>query len=222
MARSKSIARVLSFALLVALAARADVVIKSGSSTNTAQVDANGNVLTATGQSTRPTYKCTATGLTATAAYSMYLEAGSVKGFKLVSYCVGIPNATAAAAVSVTIARRTTASSGGTPAVVEGTSNPAVSKMDPADSNFSGVCRITPSTPGTAGALLDGYTVQIGELGAGAADPPSMPPFCKFYSLLDGKVPTVSAGTANGISISVTSPGTGATSGSITATVIEE
>jgi hypothetical protein len=214
--------RFATLALLLSFAASADVVIKSGTSSNTAQVDANGNVLTAAGQSTRPTYKCTATGLVATAAYNMNLEAGGVKGFKLVSYCVGIPNATAAAVVTVTVQRRTTVSSAGTVATAEGASSPAVSRMDPADGAFSGICRIT-ATQGTAGAVVDGYSVQTGEVGAGTADVPSTPTFCKFYSLLDGKVPTVAAGTTNGISISVTAPGAGAlAAGSITASFIEE
>ena len=215
--------RLLGIAVLfAALAVRADVVIKSGAGSSTATVDTNGNIQVANGQSTRATYKCTATGLVATAAYNLNIEAGASKGFKLVSYCVGIPNATAAAVVSVTLQRRTTASSAGTVATAEGTASPAVSKMDPADGAFSGICRIT-ATQGTAGAVLDGYSIQVGELGAGAADVPSTPTFCKFYSLLDGKVPTVSTGTTNGISISVTSPGAGAlAAGSITASFIEE
>lgn len=196
--------------------------LKDGVGSSLATVDTNKNVRTALGASTRATYIASAGGLTSTALYNMSIESSVSLGFKLAKVCVGIPNATAAAAVTVTIQRRTTASSVGTAATAEGTASPAVSKLDPGDSNFGGVVRIT-GTLGTAGAVLDQWGVQIGELGAGTADVAGVPVFCKAYGDLGDKMPIVSAGTANGLSINVSSPGAGApAAGSIAATIIAE
>lgn len=196
--------------------------IKSGSTSDLAKVDTNKNLLVTFGPSTRPTYYATATGLATTALYNMSIEASAGTGFKLAGWCVGVSNATAAALVTVTVQRRTTASTGGTAATAEGTASPAVSKADPADSNFGGIVRIT-STLGTAGAVIDGAGFTVGEIGAGAADPASPPPFCKFYGDKGEKMPVVSAGTANGISINVSAPGAGGlASGSIWAVFIVE
>lgn len=211
---------VLALGLAAALAA--DVQIKSGASTDTLTVNANKAATTILGSSTRATYRCTATGLATTAAYNMSIESAAGTGFKLVRWCVGISNATAAAAVTVNVNRRSTASSAGTAATSEGTGSPSISKMDPADGNYGGVCRIT-ATLGTIGALLDGQSFQVGELGAGTADPTATDEFCKEYGKLGDKMPIVAAGTANGLSITVTAPGAGGlASGSITATIIAE
>lgn len=209
-------------ALALAATAFASVKIVDSAGSNTATVDANGNVRTSEGVSTRKTYKCTATGLATTALYSMQINAGAATGFKLTGWCVGTSVATAAALQTVTVQRRTTAASGGTAATAEGTASPAVAKMDPADANFTGTCTVTP-TLGTGGAVLDGVGWTVGELGAGAADPGSPTPFCKFYGMNEAKVPSVQAGTANGISIVVSAAGAGGlASGSITATFVEE
>jgi len=199
-------------------------VIKSGAGTDQATVDTNKNLRTTAGASTRPTYICSAGGLTTTALYSLSLEAPASPGFKLAGWCVGVTGATAAAAVTVTVQRRTTASTGGTAATAEGTATPAMSKMDPADGNFGGRC-VQTATLGTAGAVLDQQGFMVGEIGAGAADPPSISSFCKYYDTGGSsfKMPTVSAGTANGISISVSAPGAGGlASGSISAIFIAE
>lgn len=208
--------------LALALPALADVTLIDPAGSNKAKVDANGNLRFAPGESTRPTYECTATGLATTAAFNMTIEASAGTGFKLSSYCVGLSNATAAALVTVNVNRRTTASSGGTVAANEATASPSMSKMDPADGSYGGICRIT-STLGTIGPLLDGQGFTVGELGAGAADPPGPAAFCKFYGLNEGKMPTVLAGATNGLSITVTAPGAGGlAAGSITATIIAE
>jgi hypothetical protein len=202
---------------LVPLVALADVVLRSGSSSDTATVNTNKSLLVVRGSSTRATYACTATGLASTAIYSMQLDAEAARGFKVQKICVSANSpATAAAAVNITVNRRTTASTGGTAATQEGSASPSVSKLDPADGNWTGRCAQTP-TLGTIGALLDGWSQTVGELGAGAADPGSGTPFCKTYGDESEKAPTVLAGTTNGLSVAVGAVGAGAlAAGSIT------
>lgn len=198
---------------LVPLVALADVVLRSGSSSDTVTVNAAKSLLMVRGASTVPTYTCTATGLVSTAAYSLNLQAEVARGFKIQKVCVSANSpATAAAAVNVTVQRRTTAATGGTLAAQEATASPSVSKLDPADGNWTGECRVTP-TLGTAGAVLDGWSQTVGELGAGTADPGSGTPFCKTYGDESEKAPTVLAGTANGASVLVSAPGAGALAG---------
>jgi hypothetical protein len=210
-------------ALLVAVSAYASVKMLGSDGSSTASVNTNGALEEVRGKSVRATYSCTATGLTTTSAYTMQLAAGSAKAIRIFKICTGTTSATAAALQTITVQRRTTASSGGTAATAEGTSSPAVSKFDPADSNFSGICTVTP-TLGTAGAVLDGWGQMVGELGAGAADPPSLPVFCKSYFDMGYEKPIViQAGTANGVSVSATAAGSGGlASGSITMMFTEE
>jgi len=214
---------VLLLAVLPAVALAQGIPLKSGASSDLATVDTNKNLRATVGASTRATYRCTATGLATTALYSMQINAGAVLGFKLAKICIGTSAATAAALQTVTVQRRTTASTGGTTAAAEATTSPSISKMNPASSNFSGVCTVTP-TLGTAGPVLDGYGWTVPEIGAGAADPGTVRAQCYEYGD-DGarQMPTVVAGTTNGISISVTAAGAGGlAAGSITATIIEE
>lgn len=214
---------VLAFVLFAGVSSAQGVPIKSGSTSDLATVDTNKNIRTTMGASTRATYTCSATGLVTTAVYSMQLAAEASRGFKIARICVGTANATAAAAQSITIQRRTTASAGGTVATAEGTASPAVSQHVPGTGNWGGVCAVTP-TLGTAGAVLDGWSVSVGEIGAGAADPPSPDAFCKEYGDTGGdQMFTVASGTANGISVNATAAGAGATaSGSISITFIAE
>jgi len=209
----------IAIACLVPIAALADVVLRSGAGSDTATINAAKSLLVVRGASTVATYTCTATGLTSTAIYSLNLQAEAARGFKIQKICVSANSpATAAAAVNVTVQRRTTAATVGTLAAQEGTASPSVSKHDPADGNWTGECRVTP-TLGTAGAVLDGWSQTVGELGAGLADPGSGTPFCKTYGDESEKAPAVLAGTANGASVLVSSVGAGAlAAGSITIT----
>jgi hypothetical protein len=68
---------------LVPLVALADVVLRSGSSSDTVTVNAAKSLLMVRGASTVPTYTCTATGLVSTAAYSLNLQAEVARGFKI-------------------------------------------------------------------------------------------------------------------------------------------
>lgn len=170
----------------------------------------------------RATYVASSSALVTTAAYSLSIEASASKGFKLASFCVGVTNATAAAGVTITINRRSTASSGGTALTAEGTGADSISKLDPSDANFGGVARRT-GTLGTIGATLFQQGFQIGELGAGAADTPSQTPYCRSFGDNESKMPTVAVGVANGLSILVSSLGAGGLAfGSIAATIIVE
>lgn len=195
--------------IILSLALAQGLPIKDGTSSNLWSINSNKAAEVVVGKSTRASYICSASGLTATSAYSLSLESDSTHTTRILGWCVGVPNATAAAAVTVTFQRRTTASSSGTTATAESTSSPAVSKLDSDDSNFGGVCRIT-GTLGSAGAVLDQHSVQIGELGAGTADAPSITQICRQYGMLGEKAPIIPSGTTNGISINVSSPGSGA------------
>lgn len=198
------------------------VPIKSGATSDLATVDTNKNMRVALGAPTRATYTASASGLTTTAAYSMQIEAESGRGFKIARICVGTTVATAAALQTVILRRSTAAGSGGTTLTAEGTGTVAVSQHVPGTGNWGGRTVHT-GTPGTAGAVLDQWGMTVGELGAGAADPNSLPVFCKTYGYAGEQMPTVSSGTGNGISLSVSSAGTGGlASGSIAITFIAE
>lgn len=210
--------------LLPALALAQGIPLKSGATSDLATVNTAKSLLTVRGKSTAATYQCVALGLVTTAAYTMQLDAEAARGLRIQKICVGSSVATAAALQTITIQRRTTASTGGTAATAEGTASPAVSKLDQAEAagNYSGRCAVTP-TLGTAGAVLDGWGQTVGELGAGAADPGGPSVFCKNYGDESEKAIAVSAGTANGISVSVSAAGAGAlASGSITIMFIAE
>lgn len=197
------------------------VPIKSGSSASLAVVDASGNLRTNEGISTRPTYIASTGAVATTAAYSLQVEAGASQGFRVPQICVSISNATAAAAVNVVVRRTTAASTGGTALTSEGTGTTAISKMDPADGSFAGVARSGGTT--TNGATLDQFGFMVGELGAGTADAPSTGTFCRVYGLNGEKLPTIVAGTANGISVNVSAPGAGGLAmGAVSAVVIAD
>lgn len=209
-------------ALTLTLLTQTGFPLKSGDSSDLAKVNAAKSLLTVRGKSVAATYQCTATGLVTTALYSMQLDGEAARGFRVQKVCVGGSNATAAALQTITIQRRTTASTGGTAATQEGTASPSVSKLDPADGNYTGRCAVTP-TLGTAGAILDGWGQMVGELGAGAADAPSLGVFCKTYGDESEKAPAVLSGTTNGLSVSVTAAGAGGlAAGSITIMFIAE
>jgi len=204
---------VLSLLTLATLAQ--GIPLKSGAGSDLATVNTAKALLVTPGRSSIATYACVATGLTTTAVYSLQLDAEAARGFRVKKVCVGSSNATAAALQTVTIQRRTTASTGGTAATAEGTASPSMSKYDPGDGNWAGRCAVTP-TLGTAGAVLDGWSLMLGELGAGTADGVGPSVYCRNYSEDEEKSPIVAAGTTNGISVNVTAAGAGGlASGSI-------
>lgn len=208
-------------ALIFASPLLADVQIKSGAGSTTLTVNTGNAALVAPGNSTRVTYVASSSALVTTALYSLAIEASAGTGFKLVSFCVGITNATAAAGVTIDVKRTTAASSGGSALTAEGTGADAVSKLDPGDANFTGVARRTGTL--TTGATLEQFGAMVGELGAGTADTPGLPIFCRQYGLNGEKMPTVAAGTANGVAIRVSAPGAGGLAfGSISAVFIQE
>lgn len=194
--------------LLFALPAGAANICDPITGSQCAKVTTTGAIETIEGQAHRATYIASSGALVTTALYNLSVESEASRGIKVMRVCVGITNATAAAGVTVTINRRSTASSGGVQLTQEGTGADAVSKVDPADSNWSGVARRT-GTLGTIGPTLDQWSFQVGELGAGAADPPGQPMHCKDYGRWGVKPLTVAAGTANGISVNVSAPGAG-------------
>jgi hypothetical protein len=217
------IALVCSLVLLWAGGALAQgVPIKSGATSDLATVDTNKNMRVSVGPSTRATYTASAGGLVTTALYSMQIEAEVGRGFRIQQICIGTSAATAAALQTVTVRRSTAAGSGGTALPAEGTAALGVAQMVPGTGNWGGRTVHT-GTAGTAGALLDTWGWTVPEIAAGTADPGLTLPFCKRYGSDGSQMPTVVAGTANGVSIAVTAAGAGGlASGSISVTFIAE
>lgn len=214
--------RLILLALLWSGPAWAANVCDPTTGTNCIGVDANKNGFVNEGKSARATYIASSSALATTAAYNLSIEAGSSQGFRLSRFCVGLSNATAAAAVTISVNRRTTASSGGTQLTNEGTGADSISKMDSGDASFPGVARRT-ATLGTIGATLFQTGVMIGELGAGAADGAGPSPFCYDFGEHGAKLPIIPAGTSNGVSITVTASGAGGlASGAISAELIAD
>lgn len=204
-----------------ALASGQGIPIKGGATSDLASVDTNKNVRTSVGASSRPTYIASVSGQACSAAVTLSIESSAGTGFKLAKVCANTTQATAGTGVTVTVQRRTTASSSGTALTAEGTGTTSVSKMDPSDGNYGGVARLG-GTPGTGGAVLDQWAYTTGEIGTGAETQPSYT-FCKTYGDAGEKMPTISAGTANGASIVVSSAGAGALAFcSVSATIISE
>lgn len=165
------------------------------------------------------TYIASVSGQATTAAYLLSIEAPAGSGFRLQSYCVTSSAATAAAAVTITVRRTTTASSGGTALTNEGTGTTAVSKVPGLSqvASFPGIARLN-GTPGTAGAVIDQQSIQVPVITAGESDP-----YCFIYGVNLGQMPmpSVPAGTANGISINVSAAGAGGlASGNIRAVIL--
>lgn len=194
-----------------ALAQGLKIVDTAGS--NVAKVDLNGNIFvrvgTAAGDTATPCYIASVGAQATTAAILLQVEAPAGNALTIERICTSVSTATANVAVVTTVRRTTTASSAGTALTAEGTGTTAVSKMDYADPNFTGVARLN-GTPGTAGATIDQWGFIPGEIGAGAADPASLPPDCKAYGNQNGSKPIrVQAGTANGMSVNISTHGAG-------------
>lgn len=216
----------IAFLLLPILLLAQGVPIKSGAATDLATVDTNKNIRVSEGASTRPTYVVSLSAQATTAAMALQIEAAAGTGFKLVGFCWDTSNATAAAAVTISVQRRTTAaSSGGTACTNEGTTISGagcnISKMDPADANYTGIAR-NGGTPGTAGAVIDQLGHQAGIVATGAG---GTPPQCQWYGSAGSswKMPVVAAGVTNGLTITVSAAGAGGiASGALSAYIIAE
>lgn len=203
--------------LALAIPGHAALICDETTGSRCATVDTNKNLRASQGASTRTTYRASVSGLTAATAHTLSIESAAGTGFKLSGFCVSVSNATAASSIAVTVARRTTASSGGTALTNNGTGTTAITSFD-GDSSYGGIARID-GTPGTAGAVLDQYQFQIGIIATGAG---SSLPFCVQYGQWGEQMPTVAAGVNNGLSIAVPSFGAGSQTTSISATIIAE
>lgn len=207
-------------ALVVSPALAQGVPVKSGATSDLWTINTNKAGYVVPGISSKATYHVAASGQATTAAYIVSIESASGVGFRLTEVCVSSSPATAGAAVTVTIQRRTTASSGGTALTNEGTGATTVAKHDPSDANYSGVARLG-GTPGTAGAVVDQWSFVVPEVGTVDSALPAMP--CRRYGENGGKPIIVQNGTANGLSINVSAAGAGGLSGgSISAEIIQE
>jgi len=216
---SKLIIRLASILVLLwAFPAIAANVCDPTTGTRCITVDTNNNGRVNYGVSTRVTYVASLSGLTAATAHTMSIESSAGTGFKLVTWCVSLSNATAASSVAVTLNRRSTASSVGTLVTAEATGANSVSKMDPVSGSFGGIVRLD-GTLGTIGATLDQQQIQIGIIATGAG---TERPFCKTYGTQGEQMPTIAAGVANGLTISVPTLGAGSLATSISATIIAE
>lgn len=191
------------------------IPIKSGSSSDLMTVDTNKNANVAIGKSTKATYVATVGSQATTAAVSLSIEAEASRGFRVVQICYTASGATAAAAVTFSVQRRTTASTAGTVVASEATTN-SVSKLDPADSNWSGVVRLG-GTVGTAGAMLYQQGYQVGTTSTGS------PQQCLNMGYGNSKEAIVQAGLSNGLSFNISASGTGGlASGSINVVFVGE
>jgi hypothetical protein len=212
------LAALLVFGLLVALVAREAqaqatgcnasrpcyFVIRSGNSATKAGVNNQGALEVVTSTSTKATYIASTGSQALTALDSLAnLEATDNQGFRITKICIAPGVATAGASTLVQVIRRTTASALGVAVSAEVTTGTnSLAKMNPADSNWTGVFRIG-GTEGTAGAILDSFNVHVGQTGAANGQPSGM--ICKEYC--NGgyeQCPKVPSGTANGVSVMFT------------------
>lgn len=164
----------------------------------------------------RATYTASVAGQATTAAIVLSIEASATRQLKITTIKVGASPATAPAAVTVTVQRRTTASSGGTLISNEANGN-SVSRHNPDSPVFPGVVRLG-GTPGAAGAIVD----QVGFV-VGAIASQGLAPFIIPYGE-DGEEPIIiPAGVANGVTINISAAGAGGLAdGSISVTMIVE
>jgi len=192
---------ILALLLIPAILAAQGIPIKSGADSNLASVNSNKSLETTEGESTRATYEVHVSNIAVTASDGVInLESEVGRGFRISQLCIEPGAATAAATVLWQLIRTTTASSGGTTIVAESTTTHSITKMDPADATWSGTARFA-ATEGTSGAVLDAGTVFVRI----AATPPTKEQlFCREYGMNGGKLPTVVAGTANGVKLMFT------------------
>jgi hypothetical protein len=184
--------------LLPSLAIAQGLPIKGGSTSDLANVNTAKALETAEGESDRATYEVHVSGIAVTVLDGVInLEAEVSRGFRISQICISPGSATAAAYTTWQLIRTTTASSAGTPITSENTTTHSISKMDPGDANWGGLARFA-ATEGTSGAVLDAGTIFVNITGT----PPAVTGWwCREYGMNGGKLPTVVAGTANGVKL---------------------
>ena len=214
---SRSITRSISRTLLLALLLLLTFTVKGDAAnicdpvtgTNCQTVQSGGSAEVVTGKSTRATYIASLSSVSYTAVESLInLEAEAGRGFRITEVCVSGGSATAAAWTTWQLIRTTSASSAGTTIAAESTTTHSVTKMDPADANWSGAAR-TGGTEGTSGAVIDQGTIFVNI----TATPPAAPgadQVCHTYCKSGDKCPTVIAGVANGVKLMFTATAGGA------------
>ena len=187
-------------AALVAVPLAQGLRIMSGATSDLVTVNTKKSLLTTEGQSDSATYIVhAALQSIAVSDGIINLEAEASRGYRISQVCISPGQATAAVWMHWQLFRTTTASSGGTLIASESTTTHSVSKMDPADANWSGLARFA-AVEGTSGALLDAGTVFVNV----ALTPPAVSPtYCREYGLEGGKLPTVAAGVGNGVKLMV-------------------
>lgn len=183
--------------------------IKSGASSDLATVNTKKAVLVTAGQSDIQSYIASVSNAAIIAAGpAIEIESEVSRGFRISKVCIQPGSATTAAFVQWQLIRTTTVSSGGTVVTSEVTSgNNGLAKMDPADSNWSGVVRVGALTAGTSGAILDTGSAFVS---ATATPPAAFAYFCREYGLIDGKQPVIAAGVTNGIKLTFEGTAAGA------------
>lgn len=213
---------------LLALVLSQGLPVKSGASSDLATVDANKNIRTSEGQSTRPTFHATISGATTTAAYNLQIESAASAGMKILEICVGYSQGATAAGtiVTTTVSRRTTASSGGTALTNNGTGTTSVTDLSGAAVAYGGLARGMAATLGTAGATLDQWSFRQSVLGATTGmESVGDVVVCRMYGSAKGggMAITVASGATNGLSVQVSAGGAGSVAvGSIRITFIAE
>jgi hypothetical protein len=197
----------LVLSLGAASAAGQGLPIKSGTTSDLMKVDTQGNARVSYGPSARATYMVSVSNQANTTAVTPVLvEAEAARGFRVTMLCITPGSQTTGASQLVQLMRTTTASSAGTVITAEVTTgNNGLSKFDPSDASWSGVARAL-GTPGTAGAIIDTFTIGVPPAAALDASPGEV---CRRYCVTGEKCPTVQAGVTNGLKIAYT----GATGG---------
>lgn len=199
MKKNRIVLVLITLALTAALVYSQGLPIKSGATSDLATVNVNKAILTTGGKSDVQSYVVGVSNMAVTTTDGVIdLESESGRGFRITKVCIQPGSATAAATVQWQLIRTTAASSGGTVIAAEVTSgNNFLAKMDPADSNWSGVVR-TAATEGTSGAILDSGNAFVSI----TATPPTVFAYlCREYGAIDGKQPIVASGTGNGVKL---------------------
>lgn len=210
----------LALVLVLIAAAALATTVRDATTGDSQKVNSLGSAQVNEGPSRRVTYYATVSGATTTAAWNLACESSASVGFKVSQICITVPGgATAAAGPIVWALRRSTAAgSGGTAVTADGTGAQAVSRADQTSGTWPGTCRGLASTLGTAGATIDQGTFT-----QSAGVNLNEKVYCRTYGLNGEQLPTVPAGTANGIYVTVAAAGAGSLAvGAISMVLITE